>query len=104
MGLLQKIIAIRIFLADRNILADQAFIVFNAFKKDALVCISPAYIRKKGRVPKNGSLFFTIFQTFLSGPNNKPYFGEYPNDFFDLIIIDECQRGGANDESHYSIG
>ena len=27
------------------------------------------------------------------------YFGEYPPDFFDLIIIDECHRGGANDES-----
>jgi len=28
-----------------------------------------------------------------------PYFGEYPPDFFDLIIVDECHRGGANDES-----
>jgi len=28
-----------------------------------------------------------------------PYFGEYPKDFFDFIIIDECHRGGANDES-----
>lgn len=50
-------------------------------------------------MPKNGSVFFTIFQTFMSGPNNTPYFGEYPRDFFDFIIIDECHRGGANDES-----
>src|SRR6185312_7838049 len=28
-----------------------------------------------------------------------PYFGEYPPDFFDFIVIDECHRGGANDES-----
>src|SRR5688572_17404961 len=28
-----------------------------------------------------------------------PYFGEYEPDFFDLIIVDECHRGGANDES-----
>ena len=33
--------------------------------------------------------------------NDEPYFGEYPKDFFDLIIIDECHRGGANDESSW---
>ena len=91
-----------LFLADRNILADQAYNAFSAFPDDALVRIAPADIRKKGRVPKNGSIFFTIFQTFMSGPlvdgNPAPYFGEYPADFFDFIIIDECHRGGANDE------
>ena len=53
-----------LFLADRNILADQACNAFSAFPDDALVHIAPADIRKKARVPKNGSLFFTIFQTF----------------------------------------
>ena len=65
----------------------------------------PDDIRKKGKVPKNGSLFFTIFQTFMSGPPKdgqpSPYFGEYPPDFFDFIVIDECHRGGANDESNW---
>ncbi len=123
-----------LFLADRNILADQAYNSFSAFPEDALVRIAPDDIRKKGRVPKNGSVFFTIFQTFMSGPGRtassdsvRPelvegtdgaradgqdgeglrqaqpersfYFGEYPPDFFDFIIIDECHRGGANDES-----
>jgi type I restriction enzyme R subunit len=92
-----------LFLADRNILANQAWNDFSAFPEDAMVRIRPADIRKKGRVPKNGSLFFTIFQTFMSGPPNdgipSPYFGEYPPDFFDFIVIDECHRGGANDES-----
>ena len=91
-----------LFLADRNILADQAYNAFSAFPDDALVRIDPADIRKKGRVPKNGSIFFTIFQTFMSGPPKdgqpSPYFGEYPPDFFDFIVIDECHRGGANDE------
>ena len=91
-----------LFLADRNILADQAYNAFSAFQDDALVRIDPADIRKKGRVPKNGSIFFTIFQTFMSGPPKdgkpSPYFGEYPADFFDFIVIDECHRGGANDE------
>lgn len=90
-----------LFLADRNILADQAFNAFSAFAEDALVRINPSDIRRVGSVPTNGNIFFTIFQTFMSGPNNSPYFGEYPTDFFDFIIVDECHRGGANDESNW---
>jgi type I restriction enzyme, R subunit len=94
-----------LFLADRNILADQAYNAFSAFPEDALVRIAPDEIRKKGRVPKNGSIFFTIFQTFMTGTDEdgqpKPNFGDYPPNFFDLIIIDECHRGGANDESNW---
>lgn len=90
-----------LFLADRNILADQAFNSFGAFEEDALVRINPSEIRKKGKVPKNGNVFFTIFQTFMSGAGETPYFGEYPKDFFDFIIIDECHRGGSNDESSW---
>ncbi len=90
-----------LFLADRNILADQAFNAFGAFPEDALVRITPNDIRKRGAVPMNGSIFFAIFQTFMSGPNNTPYYGDYPTDYFDFIIIDECHRGGANDESNW---
>jgi type I restriction enzyme, R subunit len=94
-----------LFLADRNILADQAYNAFSAFPEDALARIKPDEIRKKGRVPKNASIFFTIFQTFMSGTGADgqpaPYFGDYPPDFFDFIIIDECHRGGANDESNW---
>ena len=94
-----------LFLADRNILADQAYNAFSAFEEDALVRIAPDEIRKKGRVPKNGSIFFTIFQTFMSGRDDNgdpaPNFGDYPPDFFDFIVIDECHRGGANDEGNW---
>ena len=90
-----------LFLADRNILADQAFNAFSAFDEDALVRINPLDIRKKGGVPMSGSVYFTIFQTFMSGPDGTPYFGDYPTDFFDFIVIDECHRGGANNESNW---
>ena len=94
-----------LFLADRNILANQAFNDFSAFPEDALIRIDPEAIRKKGRALKNGSVFFTIFQTFMSGRdaagNLSPNFGDYPPDFFDFIIIDECHRGGAKDESNW---
>jgi type I restriction enzyme R subunit len=94
-----------LFLADRNILANQAYNSFSSFPEDALVRIKPGEIKKQGKVPTNGSIFFTIFQTFMSGTDADgkaaPYFGEYPEDYFDFIIIDECHRGGAQDESNW---
>ncbi len=95
-----------LFLSDRNNLADQAFNDFTgfaAFEDNALARIEPGDLRKKGRVPTNASVFLTIFQTFMSGPlvdgQPSPWFGQYPSDFFDFIVIDECHRGGANNES-----
>ncbi|MCP9916312.1 EcoAI/FtnUII family type I restriction enzme subunit R [Cyanobium sp. ATX 6F1] len=95
-----------LFLADRNNLADQAFNDFTAFadfEEGALARLEPDALRKKGRVPTNASVFLTIFQTFMSGPlrdgKRSPWFGQYPPDFFDFIVIDECHRGGANNES-----
>lgn len=113
-----------LFLADRNLLADQAFNAFGDFEDDALVRINPKDIKKKGKVPKNGSIFFTIFQTFMTSNQSSQNeeitknvsiaaepqveygttqfnFGQYPSDFFDFIIIDECHRGGAKDESSW---
>ncbi|MBK7799248.1 MAG: DEAD/DEAH box helicase family protein [Saprospiraceae bacterium] len=113
-----------LFLADRNILANQAYNAFSAFPEDALVRINPKEIRKDGRVPTNGSIFFTIFQTFMTNAkvvkkieptepislaaepivefgNEQFNFGQYPKDYFDFIIIDECHRGGANDEGNW---
>ena len=114
-----------LFLADRNILANQAYLSFTAFPADALLRIAPDDLRKRNRrefdnqlkiqipaeirrserrsVPKNAAVFFTIFQTFMTGADgeNASYFNDYPEDFFDFIIIDECHRGGANDESSW---
>ncbi|MBQ5998689.1 MAG: DEAD/DEAH box helicase family protein [Treponema sp.] len=109
-GRLPKIL----FLADRNILADQAFNAFGAFDQNALARITPREIRKKGgKVPVEQSIYFTIFQTMLCGSDGEEtsepgtesekieYYKQYPQDFFDFIIIDECHRGGANDESEW---
>ena len=104
-----------LFLADRNILANQAFNSFSAFPEDALIRIKPGEIKKRGKVPTNGSIFFTIFQSLMANDNSAEdeeqseteydtttaYYNQYPKDFFDFIIIDECHRGGANDESNW---
>ena len=90
-----------LFLADRNILADQAYNAFSAFPNDAVTRIDPDTIRKNGgQPPKNASLFFTIFQTFMTG-EGKAVYTQYPPDFFDFIVVDECHRGGAKDESEW---
>ena len=91
-----------LFLADRNILADQAYNSFSAFAPDALSRINPKEISKKGKMPRNANVFFTIFQTFMTENKNGEEdfnFRDYEPDFFDFIIIDECHRGGAKDES-----
>jgi type I restriction enzyme R subunit len=94
-----------LFLADRNILANQAYNAFGAFDEDALLRMTPKQIAKLGSVPKSASVFFTIFQTFMSGTDDDgekaPRFTDYPKDFFDLVIVDECHRGGAADESQW---
>jgi type I restriction enzyme R subunit len=90
-----------LFLADRNILADQAYNAFSAFPNDAVTRIDPDTIRKNGgEPPKNASLFFTIFQTFMTG-EGEPVYKKYAPDFFDFIVVDECHRGGAKDESEW---
>lgn len=107
-----------LFLADRNILANQAFNSFSAFPEDALVRIKPKEIKKRGKVPTNGSIFFTIFQSLMANDNTAEaeeleeentteydettaYYNQYEKDYFDFIIIDECHRGGANDEGNW---
>lgn len=94
-----------LFLADRNVLANQAYNAFGAFDEDAVVRIRPGDIRARGGVPMNANIFITIFQTFMSGTDADgkpaPYFGQYPADYFDFVVIDECHRGGASDESEW---
>ena len=89
-----------LFLTDRNILADQAFNAFSAFPKGSIVRIDPDSIRSRGGAPRNASIFFSIFQTFTTGDENS-FYKEYRPDFFDFIIVDECHRGGARDESYW---
>ncbi len=107
-----------LFIADRNILANQAINDFDQFPEDAMCRVTPKELRKNNyRVPTARNLYFTIFQTMMTSPNaqkaeeqgitlaegstDQPYYMQYERDFFDFIIIDECHRGGANDESEW---
>lgn len=90
-----------LFLADRNILASQAYNSFGAFEDGARIRVTPEEIAKRGQMPENASIFFTIFQTLTTDQGGKPAYEQYAPDFFDFIIIDECHRGGANAESSW---
>jgi len=89
-----------LFLADRNVLVEQAMGDFNPLENE-IVRINGAAVRKAGKIPTNGNIFFSIYQAMTGGPTDKPYYSDYPSDFFDLIIIDECHRGGAGNESNW---
>ena len=90
-----------LFLADRNILANQAYNSFGAFEEGARIRMNPEEITKRKGMPKNASIFFTIFQTLTTDQGGKLGYEHYDPDFFDFIIVDECHRGGANAESSW---
>ena len=93
-----------LFIADRKILAEQAmgkFTEYGVFESAALAAVTAGEVAKRGGVPKNASVFFTIFQTGMTQGQEGLRFTEYPPDFFDLVIVDECHRGGADDESSW---
>jgi len=91
-----------LILADRNVLADQAINTFNdPFEKD-LVKIDGSEIKaRNGQVPTNAHIFFAIYQAISEKENIGGYYKQYPADFFDLVIIDECHRGSANEEGSW---
>lgn len=102
-----------LFLADRNILADQAINAFNYFDKD-LVKITGREIRKRnGLVPTERNFYFAIYQAIAdrsetASPEDdseeglqEGFYKLYPPDFFDVIMIDECHRGSANDGGNW---
>ncbi|WP_339902448.1 DEAD/DEAH box helicase family protein [uncultured Cyclobacterium sp.] len=95
-----------LFLADRNILADQAINTFNPYEND-LIKINGEEVRKRnGEVPTNAYIFFAIYQAIADRENQDQeniggYYRQYPSDFFDIVIIDECHRGSANDEGSW---
>lgn len=89
-----------LFLADRNILANQAQTDFGGFDEKLCLRITPRTFRENKNVPTAQNIYFTIFSTLMT-PEGEPSYKQYDENFFDLIIIDECHRGGANDESRW---
>lgn len=102
-----------LYLADRNILIDQAINEFNPIENDCKRIQGKLIKKNGGKVPLSGNVFFAIYQAVAENKNRQylstdseddsltAYYKQYPTDFFDLIIIDECHRGSANDDSSW---
>lgn len=100
-----------LFLADRNVLVDQAMNTFNPMEKDILKINGVEIKKRGGKVPKNSNIFFTIYQALAWGAQwddgegeivEEAYYNRYEKDFFDLIIIDECHRWGAKEQWNWA--
>jgi type I restriction enzyme R subunit len=86
-----------LFLADRNILVDQPKDgIFAAFG-DARFKI------ESGEVVKGREMYFAIYQALAEDERRIGLFKSFPPDFFDLVIVDECHRGSARDDSSWRV-
>lgn len=99
-GLKKKIL----YLADRNILVDQS--IQQDFKPLEKVIHKVDYSKDKDNLPgiKAYSVFFALYQQLIGQNDAKNYQELFPNpNFFDLVIIDECHRGSAKDDSNWRM-
>lgn len=86
-----------LYLADRNILIDDP-------KDKTFTPFGDARHKiESGAVVKSREMYFAIYQAIAEDERRTGLFRDYPPDFFDLIIVDECHRGSARDDSSWRI-
>ena len=91
-----------LYLADRNILVDQS--IQQDFKPLEKVTHKIDYSKDKNHLEELGSyqVFFALYQQLIGLNDAKNYKELFPNpDYFDLVIVDECHRGSAKDDSNW---
>ena len=86
-----------LFLADRNILVDDP-------KDKTFTPFGDARHKiESGEIVKSREMYFAIYQALAEDERRAGLFRDYPPDFFDLIIVDECHRGSARDDSSWRV-
>jgi type I restriction enzyme R subunit len=86
-----------LFLADRNILIDDP-------KDKTFTPFGDARHKiESGEIVKSREMYFAIYQALAEDERRAGLFRDYPPDFFDLIIVDECHRGSARDDSSWRV-
>ena len=84
-----------LYLADRNILIDDP-------KDKMFTTFGDARWKiENGEVNKGREMYFAIYQAIAEDENRPGLYKEYAKEFFDLIIVDECHRGSAKDQSNW---
>lgn len=97
-GLKKKVL----YLADRNILVDQS--IQQDFKPLNKVTHKIDYSKDKNHLEELNSyqVFFALYQQLIGQNDAKNYQELFPNpDYFDIVIVDECHRGSAKDDSNW---
>jgi len=86
-----------LYLADRNILIDDP-------KDKTFTPFGDArYKIESGEIVKSREMYFAIYQALAENERRAGLFRDYPPDFFDLIIVDECHRGSARNDSSWRV-
>ena len=83
-----------LFLADRNVLVDDP-------KDKTFAPFGDARHKIVGDAIKSREMYFAIYQAIAKDTSRPGLYREYSRDFFDLIIVDECHRGSARDDSNW---
>ena len=83
-----------LYLADRTILIDDP-------KDKTFSVFGDARWKIKGNVVKSREIYFSTYQAIAGDERRSGLYREYPSDFFDLIIVDECHRGSARGDSNW---
>ena len=84
-----------LFLADRNLLVDDP-------KDKTFTPFGDARFKiENGKISKGREMYFAIYQAIAGREGQPGLYREFAPDFFDLIVIDECHRGSARDESNW---
>ncbi len=84
-----------LFLADRNILVDQS-------RNNDFAPFRHVMTKIKGRVADPAyEVFLSLYQAITGEEESKKIFKKFSKDFFDLIVIDECHRGSAKEDSSW---
>ena len=84
-----------LYLADRNVLVDDPKDKTFAKFGDARWKI------ENGEAKKGRDIYFSTYQSLARDERRPGLYKEYASDFFDLVIVDECHRGSARDESNW---
>ncbi len=84
-----------LYLADRNILVDQPI------QREFLPVFGNAIWKIKGAAKTSREIYFALYQSLADSGDSLGIFRDYPADYFDLVVVDECHRGSAKDDSSW---
>jgi type I restriction enzyme, R subunit len=90
-----------LFLADRNALIDQTIV--NDFRPfgEVMTKLDRRLVDETGRIDTSYEIYLGLYQAIIGNEERDNLYEKFDRDFFDLVVIDECHRGSAADDSNW---